>query len=112
MNSDGERNAERPRSLVGNSRDEHVLALTQSLEFYKFYQEKMLECDRKLKAAISDSTVRAEYQLPALPKIRTKTDVAPDQPSSITRLCSPLLRNHSLDRRKVEFPGLFTMAGW
>jgi len=60
-------------SLVGNDRDEHVFALTQSLELYDFYQEKMLECDRKLEAAISDLTVRAEHQLPALPKARTKT---------------------------------------
>src|SRR5690606_30969647 len=28
-------------SLVGNDRDEHVFALTQSLELYDFYQEKM-----------------------------------------------------------------------
>jgi transposase len=60
-------------SLVGNDRDEHVFALTQSLELYDFYQEKMLECDRKLEAAISDLTVRAEHELPSLPKARTKT---------------------------------------
>ena len=28
------------------------------------------------------------------------------------RVSGLLLRYHSLDRRKVEFPGLFTMAGW
>lgn len=60
-------------SLVGNDRDEHVFALTQSLELYDFYQEKMLECDRKLEAVISDLTTRAEQQLPPLPKARTKT---------------------------------------
>ena len=60
-------------SLVGNDRDEHVFALIQSLELYDFYQEKMLECDRKLEAAISDLTVRAEEQLPPLPRARTKT---------------------------------------
>jgi len=60
-------------SLVGNDRDEHVFALTQSLELYDFYQDKMLECDRKLEAAISDLTVRSEHQLPPLPKARTKT---------------------------------------
>jgi transposase len=60
-------------SLVGNDRDEHVFALTQSLELYDFYQDKMLECDRKLEAAISGLTVRGEEQLPPLPKARTKT---------------------------------------
>jgi hypothetical protein len=33
-------------SLIGNDRDEHIFALTQSLELYDFYQQKMLECDR------------------------------------------------------------------
>lgn len=60
-------------SLVGNDRDEHVFALTQSLQLYDFYQEKMLECDRKLEVAIADLTVRTEGPLPPLPKARTKT---------------------------------------
>ena len=50
-------------SLVGNDRDEHVFALIQSLELYDFYQDKMLERDRKLEAAILDLTVRTEHQL-------------------------------------------------
>ena len=40
-------------SLVRNDRDEHVFALSQSLELYDFYQEKMLECD-KLEKTMSD----------------------------------------------------------
>ena len=40
-------------SLVGNDRNEHVFALKQSLELYDFYQEKMLECDRKPALAIA-----------------------------------------------------------
>jgi transposase len=35
---------------VGNNRDEHVFALTQSLELYDTDQAKMLDCDRKLDA--------------------------------------------------------------
>jgi transposase len=60
-------------SLVGNDRDEHVFALAQSVELFDFYQEKILECDHKLEAAISNMTVRVEEQLPPLPKARTKT---------------------------------------
>lgn len=60
-------------SLVGNNRDEHIFALTQSLELYDFYQKKMLECDRKVETAISALTIRAEQQLPPLPKSRIKT---------------------------------------
>lgn len=60
-------------SLVGNDRDEHVFALTQSLELYDFYQAKMLECDRKLEATIAGLTARTDEALPPLPKARTKT---------------------------------------
>lgn len=59
-------------SLVGNDRDEHIFALTQSLELYDFYHAKVAECDRKLEAAISALTVRAADDVPALPKARTK----------------------------------------
>lgn len=63
-------------SLVGNDWDEHIFALTQSLELYDFYRDKMLECDRKLEGAVAELTVRAESPLPPLPKARTKTKQA------------------------------------
>jgi transposase len=59
-------------SLVGNDRDEHIFALTQSLELYDFYHAKVAECDRKLEATIAALTVRAADDVPALPKARTK----------------------------------------
>src|SRR3954470_10630048 len=40
-------------ALVGNDRDEHLFALTQSLELYDTYQAKMLDCDRKLEALMA-----------------------------------------------------------
>ena len=40
-------------NLVGNDRDEHVFALTQSLELYDTYQAKMLDRDRKLECLIA-----------------------------------------------------------
>ena len=43
-------------ALVGNYRDEHVFALTQSLELYDIYQAKMLDCDRKLEVLIGALT--------------------------------------------------------
>lgn len=59
-------------ALVGNDRDEHVFALTQSLDLYDFYQIKIEDCDRKLEAAVAALTVRADGGVPALPKARTK----------------------------------------
>jgi transposase len=57
-------------SLVGNDRDEHVFALTQSLELYDFYQAKILDCDRRLEAAVSRLTVSAAGPVGKLPKAR------------------------------------------
>ncbi|WP_254055762.1 IS110 family transposase [Ruegeria sp. EL01] len=36
-------------ALIGNDRDEHVFALTQSLEIYDFYKAQIETCDRKLR---------------------------------------------------------------
>lgn len=59
-------------ALVGNDRDEHIFALTQSLDLYDFYQTKIEDCDRKLEAAVAALTVRVDGEVPALPKARTK----------------------------------------
>lgn len=40
-------------ALIGNYRDQHVFALSQSLELYDTYQAKMLDCDRKLEALMA-----------------------------------------------------------
>ena len=62
-------------ALVGNDRDAHIFALTQSLELYDFYQTKIEDCDRKLEAAVAALTVRADGDDPALPKARTKRNL-------------------------------------
>jgi transposase len=59
-------------ALVGNDRDEHIFALTQSLDLYDFYQTKIEDCDRKLEGAVGALTVKAGGDVPALPKARTK----------------------------------------
>lgn len=59
-------------ALVGNDREEHVFALTQSLELYDFYKAQIETCDRKLEAAVAALTVRAEGDLAPLPKARIK----------------------------------------
>ena len=57
-------------SLVGNDRDEHIFALTQSLDLYDFYQAKMVECDRKLEAAIAALGIKSATPVGLLPKPR------------------------------------------
>ena len=61
-------------ALVGNDRDEHIFALTQSLELYDTYQAKMLDCDRKLEvliAALSDKGAKPVGKL-SRPRVKTK----------------------------------------
>ena len=60
-------------ALVGNERAEHIFALTQSLDFYDFYQSKMLECDRRLEAVLAGLAVDKDYDATTLPRARTKT---------------------------------------
>ena len=59
-------------ALVGNDREEHVFALTQSLELYDFYKAQITACDRRLEAAVATLTVRADGDLAPLPKARIK----------------------------------------
>ncbi|SPJ26504.1 hypothetical protein PAA8504_04369 [Palleronia abyssalis] len=59
-------------ALVGNDREEHVFALTQSLEVYDFYKAQIKACDHKLEVAVGALTVRASDNLAPLPKARIK----------------------------------------
>lgn len=52
---------------------EHIFALTQSLEFYDFYQAKMLECDRRLEAVLTELAADKDHDATTLPRARTKT---------------------------------------
>src|ERR1700738_2400523 len=60
-------------ALVGNAREEHVFALTQSLELYDIYQAKMLDCDRKLEVLIAALSNREAKPAGKLSKARIKT---------------------------------------
>ena len=60
-------------ALVGNNRDEHVFALTQSLELYDTYQAKMLDCDRKLESLIATLTDKGAKTTGKLSRPRVKT---------------------------------------
>ncbi|MET4115906.1 transposase [Bradyrhizobium sp. JR1.5] len=60
-------------ALVGNDREEHVFALTQSLELYDTYQAKMLDCDRKLEVLIAGLSPKTEKPVAKLSRARIKT---------------------------------------
>src|SRR3954462_15044121 len=64
-------------ALMGNDREEHVFALTQSLELYDIYQAKMLDCDRKLEVLIAALSNREAKPLGKLSKPRVSRSTHP-----------------------------------
>lgn len=60
-------------ALVGKDREEHVFALTQSLELYDFYKAQIEACHRRLEVAVAALTVRADDDLAPQPKARIKS---------------------------------------
>ena len=40
------------KSLQGHWREEHIFELAQALELYRFYQDKIAECDREIEAQL------------------------------------------------------------
>ncbi|GCD52933.1 IS110 family RNA-guided transposase [Acetobacter pasteurianus] len=66
-------------ALMGNYRDEHVFALTQALELYDIYQERIMACDRRMEGLLlllSHVSAKPAADLPK-PRIKTKQVSAP-----------------------------------
>ncbi|MER8684413.1 MULTISPECIES: hypothetical protein [unclassified Mesorhizobium] len=57
-------------ALEGNDRDEHVFALTQSLELYDTCRTKMLDCDRKQESLMAELTNKAAKPIGKLSRPR------------------------------------------
>ena len=53
------------RSLRGHWRDEHIFELTQALELYRFYHDKIAECDREIETQLERFDDRSDGQPPA-----------------------------------------------
>ena len=53
------------KSLQGHWREEHIFELTQALELYRFYQDKIAECDREIKAQLERFEDRSNGDPPA-----------------------------------------------
>ena len=48
------------KSLQGHWREEHIFELTQALELYRFYHEKIVECDREIEAQLEQFEGRSD----------------------------------------------------
>ena len=53
------------KSLQGHWREEHIFELTQALELYRFYQDKIAECDREIEAQLDRFEDRSDGESPA-----------------------------------------------
>ena len=53
------------KSLRGHWRDEHIFELTQALELYRFYQDKIAQCDREIEAQLERFEDRSDGEPPA-----------------------------------------------
>ena len=53
------------KSLRGHWREEHIFELTQALELYRVYQDKITECDREIEAQLERFEDRSDGEPPA-----------------------------------------------
>ena len=53
------------KSLQGHWREEHIFELTQALELYRFYHEKIAECDREIEAQLERFEDSSDGEPPA-----------------------------------------------
>ena len=53
------------KSLQGHWREEHIFELTQALELYRFYQDKIAECDREIEAQLERFEDSSDGEPPA-----------------------------------------------
>ena len=52
------------KSLRGHRRDEHIFELTQALELYRFYQDKIAQCDREIESQLERFEDRSDGERP------------------------------------------------
>lgn len=64
-------------SLEGNYQDTHLFELSQALDLYKFYQQKIAECDEQLEIKLSQFKKKVDESLPDSSKKKRPKDNAP-----------------------------------
>jgi transposase len=61
------------QALVGNVREEHIFALSQALELYDVYQEKVVACDKQIEAILKRLKKSAPPPAIKLPAVKQRT---------------------------------------
>ena len=60
------------KSLVGNWRSEHLFTLKQSRDLYRFYQQRIEECDREVQSQLGELENRVDPKEKPLPPDKKK----------------------------------------
>jgi transposase len=60
-------------ALTGNYRDEHIFTLTQAVELWDFYQERIRECDKRVEKVMEKLNQKKITPDTPLPKARHRT---------------------------------------
>ena len=63
------------QSLVGNYRQEHLFALSQAVELFEFYQQKIIECEREIEKFLKTLARKRTDDPPPLPGREKKSRV-------------------------------------
>ena len=93
-----------PSRCRGHWRDEHIFELTQALELYRFYQDKIAECDREIEAQLERFEDRSDGEPPA-PK-RQKAQSGRTRPALMSR--ANLYRMTGVDLTRIDGVDGFT----
>jgi transposase len=60
------------QALIGNDREEHIFALSQAVELYDTYQEKVARCDKRIEAVLTRLKEASPAPTNPLPAARHK----------------------------------------
>ena len=99
-------------SLTGNYREEHVFALTQALQMYDVYSERIFECDSKIEKAVKgletkcDSRKIAQLNEVSKPKGKGRKSLKKHEYSFDARL--ELIRMTGVDLTLIPSIGVST----
>ena len=89
------------KALEGDYREEHLFALRQAVESYRFYQQQIAQCDAQIEAYLSRLETRVDPQKQPLPPLKSARKKPPgNQPAFDLR--THLYRISGVDFTQVE----------
>ena len=95
------------KALVGDYRQEHLFALRQALESYRFYQGQIAQCDQQIEAYLTTLDTRVDpTQRPLPPRDSKRNRPSANEPNFDLR--THLYRISGVDFTQIEGFGVMT----